>query len=56
MRYSNARKYPITQKKKNISQCQSERIIDLGLGTAAGLLGLVFLEGLILGLIIKRRR
>ncbi len=56
MRYANTRKYPITQMKKNNPQNHGERVIDLSLGAAAGLLGLVFLEGLCCGYMIKKMR
>jgi hypothetical protein len=56
MRYSNVRKYPITQMKKGNPQNHSERVIDLSIGVAAGLLGLVFLEGLLCGFMVKKWR
>ncbi len=56
MRYQNARKYPITQMKKNAPQKHPERVIDLSIGAAAGLLGIVFLEGLFLGYMIRKCR
>lgn len=49
MRYSSARKYPITQMKKEEQANKTERVVDLSIGTAAGLLALVFTEGLIFG-------
>ncbi len=56
MRYQNTRKYPITQMKKNTQQKHGERVIDLSIGAAAGLLGIVFLEGLFCGYMIKKWR
>lgn len=56
MRHSNTRKYPITQMKKNNGETQPERIVDLSLSTAAGLLGMVFIEGALLGYMIRRWR
>ncbi len=56
MRYSNTRKYPITQMKKNNQQSREDRIVDMSLGTAAGLLALVFLEGMFWGYMIKKLR
>lgn len=49
MRYSSTRKYPITQMKKGEQTKKPERVVDLSIGTAAGLLALVFAEGLVLG-------
>jgi hypothetical protein len=49
MRYSSARKYPITQMKKGGQANKQERVVDLSIGTAAGLLALVFIEGMVLG-------
>lgn len=42
--------------KKNKVQNHGERVIDLSLGAAAGLLGLVFLEGLFFGYMFKKMR
>ncbi len=56
MRYSMTRKYPITQRKKENSCEQKDRIVDLSLGAAAGLLGLVFIEGLFCGYMIRKWR
>ncbi len=56
MRYSNTRKYPITQMKKSYQNNKDERIIDLSLGTAVGLLAVIFLEGLFWGYMIRKIR
>ncbi len=56
MRYQNARKYPITHMKKNSQQKQGERVIDMSIGAAAGLLCIVFLEGLFFGYMIRKCR
>jgi hypothetical protein len=56
MRYQNARKYPITHMKKNAQQKHGERVIDLSIGAAAGLLGFVFLQGLAFGYMIRKSR
>ncbi len=56
MRYQNTRKFPITQMKKSTQQKHGERVIDLSIGAAAGLLGIVFLEGLFCGYMIKKWR
>lgn len=53
MRYTAARKYPITQKKKAIKPEAPNRIIDLSIGVAAGLLGIVFLGGVFGGYMIR---
>lgn len=57
MRYTNARKYPIMQKKKTAipDANTANRIIDLSIGAAAGLLGIVFLEGIFCGYMIRGR-
>ncbi|HEX2944601.1 MAG TPA: hypothetical protein VHT96_01445 [Clostridia bacterium] len=55
MRYTNARKYPITQKKKITESDGPNRIIDLSIGAAAGLLGIIFLEGIFCGYMIRGR-
>jgi hypothetical protein len=54
MRYSSGRKYPITQLKKGVQTKNQERVLDLSIATAAGLLALVFAEGLILGYICHK--
>lgn len=52
MRYQSSRKYPITQmKKENQAGNRQERIMDLSVGAAAGILALVFVEGLFWGYI-----
>lgn len=56
MRYSAVRKYPITQMKKENCLARQDRVVDLSLGTAAGLLALVFLEGIFWGYMIKKWR
>lgn len=56
MRYQNARKYPITQMKRNAPKRQSDNVIDLSIGAAVGLLGIVFLEGLFCGYMIRKWR
>lgn len=56
MRYYATRKYPITQMKKDHHSKGQDRLIDLSLGAAAGLLALVFAEGLFWGYMIKKRR
>lgn len=53
MRYTTARKYPITQKKKSVKPEEPNRIIDLSIGAAAGLLGIVFLGGIFGGYMIR---
>jgi hypothetical protein len=49
------RKYPITEmKKKNNSKCNDqESYIDMSLGTAAAVTGLVFVSGLMLGYVMR---
>lgn len=49
MRYRSVRKYPITQMKKELQANKPERFADLSVGAAAGLLAMVFAEGLIFG-------
>jgi hypothetical protein len=49
MRYGSTRKYPITQMKKGEQTKKQERVVDLSIGAAAGLLVLVFAEGFVLG-------
>lgn len=49
MRYSSTRKYPITQMKKGEQSKKLERVVDLSIGAAVGLLALVFAEGFVLG-------
>lgn len=56
MRYNMTRKYPIAQKKKEIACVHPDRIVDLSLGAAAGLLGLVFLEGVFWGYMMRKWR
>lgn len=56
MRYNMTRKYPITKNKKNTVCENPDRIVDLSLGAAAGLLGLVFLEGMFWGYMIRKWR
>lgn len=56
MRYANARKYPITQMKKNSSDNRNDRIVDISLGTAIGVMAFVFLEGMFWGYMIRRLR
>lgn len=56
MRYTNARKYPITQMKKNSSDDRNDRIVDISLGTAIGLMAFVFLEGMVWGYMIRKLR
>ena len=56
MRYGNARKYPITQMKKASKAGNHERFMDLSIGAAAGLLALVFAEGMLWGYMIKKWR
>lgn len=56
MRYSAARKYPIAQMKKDNCLKKQDRIVDLSLGAAAGLLALVFVEGMFWGYMIKKWR
>ena len=56
MRYSAARKYPITQMKKDNCLKKQDRVVDLSLGAAAGLLALVFVEGMFWGYMIKKWR
>jgi hypothetical protein len=56
MRYTTDRKYPITQMKKKDLQNSSERAIEISIGAAAGLLAVVFLEGLFWGYMINRLR
>lgn len=53
MRYTTARKYPITKKKKAIKPEETNRIIDFSIGAAAGLLGIVFLGGVFGGYMIR---
>lgn len=53
MRYTAARKYPITQRKKASRPEDSNRIIDVSIGVAAGLLGIVFLGGVFGGYMIR---
>ncbi|NMA33120.1 MAG: hypothetical protein GX940_01030 [Clostridiaceae bacterium] len=54
MRYTAKRKYPITEMKKKNPQDSGERIIDISVGTAAGLLAVVFFKGLFWGYIIRK--
>ena len=56
MRYNMTRKYPITKRRKENSCEHPERIVDLSLGVAAGLLGLVFIEGVFWGYMIRKWR
>lgn len=56
MRYSTIRKYPITQMKKRSVPADTESVIDISIGAAAGLLALMFFQGLLLGYVIRRRR
>jgi len=56
MRYANARKYPITQMKKNNAENRNDRIVDIILGTAIGVMAFVFLEGMFWGYMIRRLR
>lgn len=56
MRYRTIRKYPITQMKKSNQIKEQERFVDLSLGAAAGLLALVFVEGMFWGYMIKKWR
>ena len=56
MRYRTVRKYPITQIKKANCLTKQDRVVDLSLCTAAGLLALVFLEGMFWGYMIKKWR
>jgi len=56
MRYRTLRKYPITQMKKNNQMKEQDHFVDISLGAAAGLLALVFAEGLIWGYMIKKLR
>jgi len=56
MRYRTLRKYPITQIKRNNQMKEQDQFVDITLGAAAGLLALVFAEGLIWGYMIKKLR
>ena len=56
MRYHTVRKYPITQMKKENQLKNQDRFIDLTLGAAAGLLAVVFIEGMFWGYMIKKWR
>lgn len=56
MRYDTVRKYPITQLKKSNHVKGQDHIVDLSLGTAVGLLALVFAEGMFWGYMIKKLR
>lgn len=56
MRYNAVRKYPITQMKKDNHLKRQDRVVDLSLGAAAGLLALVFAEGMFWGYMIKKWR
>jgi len=56
MRYTPNRKYPITHMKRNDQQVNSERIIDISIGTAAGVLAFVFLNGMFWGYMIRKFR
>ncbi|HOQ06198.1 MAG TPA: hypothetical protein PK127_00750 [Clostridiales bacterium] len=56
MRYTPNRKYPITQMKRNSQPMNGERILDISIGTAAGLLAVTFLKGLFWGYLIRKCR
>jgi hypothetical protein len=49
MRYSSARRYPITRMKKELQAKNQERVLDISLGTAAGILALAFAGGMFWG-------
>lgn len=53
MRYNMIRKYPITAMKKNKKCNDQESYIDMSIGTAAAITGLIFVSGLMLGYVIK---
>lgn len=52
MRYVTSRKYPITHMKKSVEP--EERVLDLSVTTAAGLLAFVFAQGVFWGYMIKK--
>lgn len=58
MRYHTIRKYPITQikKYKPAKEQEPDRYLDITLGAAAGLLALVFAEGLFWGYMLRKMR
>ena len=56
MIYRKVRKYPITQMKKDNQLKDTDRFLDLSLGAAAGLMALVFVEGLFWGYMFKKWR
>jgi hypothetical protein len=56
MRYTSAREYPITKTKKCVRDKHTDVAIEISLGTAAGILGLVFLKGLLWGYCLRKRR
>lgn len=53
MRYNMIRKYPITEMKKNKKCNNQESYIDMSIGTAAAVVGLVFTGGLMLGYVMR---
>lgn len=52
MRYAASRKYPITHMKKTPEV--QERVLDLSVPAAVGLLALVFIKGVFWGYMIKK--
>ncbi|MGE5612963.1 MAG: hypothetical protein ACM3XR_00995 [Bacillota bacterium] len=56
MRYTNAREYPITKIKKCDKDGHTDVVVDISLGTVAGILGFVFLNGFFWGYCLRKRR
>jgi hypothetical protein len=56
MRYNTARKYPITQMKKDGRLRQEEHSIDISLGTAMGIIAFAFAEGIFWGYMARKWR
>jgi hypothetical protein len=53
MRYATTRKYPITHMKKSPDET-NERVFDLSIPVAAGLLALIFVKGIFWGYMLKK--
>ncbi|MGI6669614.1 MAG: hypothetical protein ACOX4M_09685 [Acetivibrionales bacterium] len=56
MRYTSAREYPITKIKKCGKAGRTDFVLDISLGMAAGILGIVFLKGFFWGYCLGKKR
>ncbi len=56
MRYNMVRKYPIVEMKKNSKCNNQDSFIDMNVGTAAAVAGVLFVGGLMLGYIMRGYR